>query len=145
MPITIVEGDHMKRALIAMMVMAGLLASSTVFAGAETRCVAYGNADALVPCIKYVTRGRAASTAGMNPSNAQLYTILASQPTVVPMSYGPYASYPVQQNTALQAVSTLGMVSANIMSAAAWAYDWRHGYVGSRGLYGASYMMNYPW
>lgn len=134
----------MKRALIAMMIIAGLLVSSTVLAGAETQCVAYGNANALVPCIKYVMRGRGVNTAGMNPSNAQLYTILASQPTVVPMVYGPYATVPAP-NPALQAISTIGMVSANVMSAAAWAYDWRHGYVGSRGLYGASYMMNYPW
>jgi len=119
--------------------------ANTSFAGAESRCVAYGNADALAPCIKYVTRGQAVNTAGMNQHNAQLYSILASQPTIVPMSYGPYATVPVQQNSTLQAISTLGMVSANVMSAAAWAYDWRHGYVGSRGLYGAAYMMNYPW
>lgn len=135
----------MRKTLIIIIVLAMSMISTAAFAGAETQCVAYGNADALAPCIKYVTRRQAVSTAGMNPHNAQLYSILASQPTVVPMSYGPYASYPVQQNTALQAISTLGMVSANIMSAAAWAYDWRHGYVGSRGIYGAAYMMNYPW
>lgn len=135
----------MRKMLIIISVLLASIVSTTAFAGAESRCVAYGNADALAACIKYVTRGGAVRTAGMNQHNAQLYSILASQPTVVPMSYGPYASYPAQQNTALQAVSTLGMVSANIMSAAAWAYDWRHGYVGSRGLYGASYMMNYPW
>lgn len=119
--------------------------ASTAFAGAETRCVAYGNANALSYCIKYMTRGGTViRTQGMNPHNAQLFSILASQPTVVPMSYGPYATTPASSTT-LQAISALGMISANVMSAAAWAYDWRHGYVSARGVAGAAYMMNYPW
>jgi hypothetical protein len=39
----------------------------------------------------------------------------------------------------------MGGIAANIMSAAAWAYNWRHGYVGARGIWGATYMANYPW
>ena len=131
-----------KHLIITMAIALSVSIPVTSFAGPETRCYAYHNANDLIYCLQALRRRGTVRTQGMNPSTAHLYTVMHTQavvpPTVIPggVVYGTY-----QPN----AISTIANVAASMLGASAWAYNWRHGYVGARGVYGASYLMNYPW
>lgn len=135
---------------IALMALfAVLLLSSTARAESAVKCYAHGDANKLAYCLATTVRGGAA---GMDAGTAQLYTILASQqvapPTVMPTGYAyyPYGYLPMGMAYAEPtATAAIGNVAASMMSAAAWAYNWKHGYVGANGIWGAAYLMNYPW
>lgn len=121
----------------------GLIAPVKAFAGSETRCYAYGNANALVYCLNALQGRGIIRTEGMEPGTARVYQTVATQqlvpPTVIPGGNVYYATYKPNP------VSVIGNVAGSILNATAWAYNWRHGYVGARGVWGAAYMMNYPW
>ncbi len=122
----------------------GIGLPAAALAGPETRCYAYGNANDLIYCLQGMQRSGTIQvrTAGMEPGTAQLYTIVATQnvapPTVIPGG----ALYTVREPNP---IALIGQIGANMMAAAAWAHNWRDGYIGAQGLYGAAYMMNYPW
>lgn len=139
----------------------GVLVSNSSYAGPETRCYSYGNANGLAYCLAALQRGGVIRTAGVQQGTARVYSSIVTQQVnqpkpkqrvIVGYTYGPYATTPVSMGASPQgysptgqAIAAIGGISANIMNAAAWAYNWRHGYVGARGIYGASYMANYPW
>lgn len=114
-------------------------------AGSETRCYAYHDANKLAYCLAVTKQGAAIRTTGMEPGTAQLYTVLNTQPvvppTVIPAGGIYYGSYYAQPHP----VTAVANVASNMLAAAAWTYNWRHGYIGANGLWGAAYLMNYPW
>ncbi len=126
-------------------VILGLTITGSAYAGSETRCYAYHDANKLAYCIAGIQQGGAIRTYGMEPGTAQLYTVLNTRP-VVPLTVIPagdiYYGYYYAQPHPLTAVAN---VASSMLSAAAWTYNWRHGYVGANGVWGAAYLMNYPW
>jgi hypothetical protein len=67
----------------------------------------------------------------------QLFHVLNRSHSVVPMYY----SQPNQPHP----ITAVTSAASDILAATAWAYNWKHGYVGARGMIAMSYLMNYPW
>jgi len=141
-----------------------LLVASSAYAGGETNCYAYGDANLLAYCVRplpngkgYVSSGTAtvqgADTISGSGSMATYHAVKNMQPvapTVIPAGniyYAPYSYMPVSGYYYAQpnAVDAVAGAASSMLSAAAWAYNWRHGYVGAGGVYAASILMNYPW
>ena len=141
----------MKRASIILVIIVGIAISSPAFAGAESGCYAYGDANALVYCLRALQQ-RGAIRAYVPASNT--YTKVSASPSAKPTNivhtsivgyqYTPVAR-PTPPSDAARIISAIGQASSGMMMASAWAYNWRHGYVGGYGIYNASYLMNYPW
>lgn len=148
----------MKRAFIILAIIVGIALSGQAFAGAETGCYAYSDANALIYCLRALKQRGTIRTQGIELNRSAVYRPVSSQqigttivrPAVsvytpqVGYSYVPAARAQPPSDSA-RIISALGAASAGMLGASAWAYNWRHGYVGAQGIYSASYMMNYPW
>ena len=137
----------MKKSIITIIgwLVIGVGITPFAYAGSETYCVAYGNANALTQCARLIpTRTGMVAPNGMaGVSNADPYTmqLLASMNAVVP--YGPYSGG--MQYAQPNPVGVITNVAAGILGATAYAYGSRENWVAAQGLYGVSYMANYPW
>ena len=148
----------MKRASIILAIIIGISISGTAFAGAETGCYAYSDANALVYCLRALQQRGTIRAQDMEPSRTAVYKPVSThkvgtaivKPAV--SVYTPQVGYryvpvarPQPPSEGARIISAIGAASSGMMMAGAWAYNWRHGYVGAAGVYNASYLMNYPW
>ena len=136
--------------IIVMVITVGLF-TTTAHADPAKRCSAYGDANLLAYCLRPLPGGKA----WMDPGTAQVYNAVKNMrpvaPTVIPYGngyYSPYSYAPVSGNPYYaepNAFNAFAGAAAGMLSAAAWAYNWKHGYIGAQGVYAASYLTNYPW
>ena len=132
--------------------------ASTALAGAETGCYAYSDANALIYCLRALQQQGTLNVRGITVRRTNVYRTVGTQQIALPVVrpaigvYTPQVGYrgiPASErytpSDAARIISALGAASAGMLNASAWAYNWRHGYVGAQGISSASYMMNYPW
>ena len=148
----------MRRAFIILAIIAGIAISGQAFAGPETGCYAYGDARALIYCLHALKQQGRLRTQGITYSSPNAYRKVGTQYIAPPTArsatgiYSPQVGYtyiPTARaqppSDAARIISALGQASAGMLGASAWAYNWRHGYVGAQGMSSVSYMANYPW
>jgi hypothetical protein len=134
------KGQTMKAILTILASVIFCSVSLSAYADPPVTCQAYGNANLLAYCTQALPDGRSRvsfpSQAAQNvvAGTNQLFHVLNRTHSVVPVYYS--------QPHPMTAVTS---AASGILAATAWAYNWKHGYVGAQGMMAMSYMMNYPW